>query len=137
MLTIDGSKKEELRFPDMKEYQKRAIPVTAIQEQEAFPVKVSWQENELWGQPLDWRVSDDNSEWPVANDLFEATYKHLAGDKYVKVAPIHAICIEEPFTVSTLEGEATGRAGDYLAQGGAGEAWPIPKAEFEDNYRLV
>jgi hypothetical protein len=44
--------------------------------------------------------------------------------------------IDEPFVVVTLEGRAQGRAGDYLAQGPKGEAWPIPLANFEAKFRL-
>jgi hypothetical protein len=134
MLKFNGNIDTALRSPLMKEYRKLASPVTAIQQDATFAVQVSWQDTAQAGDGL---VSDEGSSWPVAKDIFAATYEHIEGDLYVKTATVMAIQINEPFEVETLEGLARASAGDYLAQGPTGEAWPIPQATFESTYETV
>ena len=50
---------------------------------------------------------------------------------------ITAIKIDEPFTVDTLEGLMSGKAGDYLVFGIKGEAYPVDADIFEATYELV
>lgn len=54
-----------------------------------------------------------------------------------KQIPIEVVQQTEPFTVQTLEGELTGKAGDYLATGVRGEQYPIDKDIFEETYYEV
>lgn len=135
MIKILGDKQTELRFADMKEYVKAPVLVDAVQQDKEFSVNVSWQDTPLTTDAGGWLVSDDESSWPVAEDIFAATYKQV-GDKYIKLASVHAKAMNQDFVVTTLEGSAKGKAGDYLVQGPAGEAWPIQKAVFEKNYSL-
>ena len=135
MLEFDGTKQEGLRHPEMREYVKNPVPVTALQQSEPFSVKVSWQESPLDAQAGDWLVSDESSEWPVADEVFKATYQHVEGDLYVKTASIMAVQINEPFRVKTLEGLTTVEAGSWLVQGPGGEAWPIRQESFERTYQ--
>jgi hypothetical protein len=44
--------------------------------------------------------------------------------------------INEPFEVDTLEGLHTGKAGDYLAIGAHGEAYPIDQDVFAETYEF-
>lgn len=53
---------------------------------------------------------------------------------YVKTALTYATQIYEDFEVDTLEGLHTGKAGDYLAIGPAGEMYPIDRQIFTDSY---
>lgn len=83
----------------------------------------------------DWWVSDGGADrWSVASPIFSATYEHLAGDEYRKTAPVTAVQIDEPFTVQTLEGDASGEAGDWLVCNPSGECWPVPAAVFARRY---
>lgn len=45
--------------------------------------------------------------------------------------------MREPFEVETLEGTMRGDAGDYLAVGHEGDAWPIKADIFLATYRAV
>lgn len=122
----------------MREYRKRAVPVKAVLQESPFTCRVPWQSEPLEGNAGDWLISDESLSWPVAADVFAATYTKADGqDMYVKTGTVHAIKLFQPFTVRTLEGETTGRPGDWLVQGPAGEAWPIPWEEFERNYTPV
>lgn len=47
-----------------------------------------------------------------------------------------AVRLMEPFVVHTLEGRAQARAGDWLAQGAGGEAWPITDEVFRTRYAV-
>jgi hypothetical protein len=49
----------------------------------------------------------------------------------------YAAKVSVPFTVDTLEGRHTGKAGDYLAVGSQGEMYPIDAAIFEETYEAV
>jgi len=42
--------------------------------------------------------------------------------------------MDTDFTVQTLEGEMTGRAGDFLIKGVAGEYYPLSSELFVSNY---
>jgi hypothetical protein len=58
--------------------------------------------------------------------------------KYVKIPiPIDAEYMDEPFTVETLEGTMTGKAGDYLVTGIRGEQYPVDGEIFDDSYIAV
>ncbi len=56
---------------------------------------------------------------------------------YIKklVYPIRAIQINEPFTVNSLEGKVTGKAGDYLLEGVGKELYIHDKEIFEKAYK--
>lgn len=70
------------------------------------------------------------------------TYQHkeeVAGMNPCMKRPIvvHAIQIDEPFKVHTLEGVHGGKAGDYLMRGVEGELYPCDKVIFEKTYGWV
>jgi hypothetical protein len=60
-----------------------------------------------------------------------------AGKEYRKTATVWAVQMAQDFEVQTLEGTHRGRAGDWLAQGPAGERWPIKREIFEATYEPV
>jgi hypothetical protein len=135
---IDGGRQVHLRDPEMREYRKRPVVVTAHRQAESFEVPVEWQDTPLVGRPGDWLVSHEGHQWPVANDVFDLTYERVSRASYeeyaVKVGVVYAVQMTAPFTVRTIEGLAAGLAGDYLAQGVLGEAWPIESITFERSY---
>lgn len=58
-------------------------------------------------------------------------------DQYRKKTTIFARSIPEDFEVETIEGLHTGKAGDYLAVGIAGEMYPIDAKVFEESYEKI
>ncbi len=54
-----------------------------------------------------------------------------------KTVLTYAIRMLEPFEVETIEGLHSGKAGDWLAIGPAGEMYPIDAAVFESSYEEV
>ncbi len=72
--------------------------------------------------------------WTVAPDIFADTYVSIGGDQYRKTALVQAVQVSEPFSVQTLEGTATGAAGDWLARNPSGECWPITDEQFRRRY---
>lgn len=133
-MIIDGNKNDgSLRHPGMRRYIKIPVVVKATKQQQAFEVTVSWQDQPLQAKAGDWLVEDGKSSWPVADDIFAKTYQP-SGDGFVKTGFVYAVAMQQDFTVQTLEGTAHGKAGDYLVQGPAGEAWPIVKQTFLNSY---
>ena len=57
--------------------------------------------------------------------------------EYRKTATINAVQIDHAFTVDTLEGTFTGKPGDWLAEGIAGERWIIDDKIFIKTYKMV
>lgn len=57
--------------------------------------------------------------------------------EYRKTSTTFAVRMEEAFEVDTLEGMHTGKAGDWLAVGQAGELYPIDGAVFAATYEEV
>ena len=90
----------------------------------------------LAGRAGDVLVSDGTSQWTVRADIFEATYEQVPGqpDTWRKAATTTLVQMTEPFRVDTLEGPATGGAGDYLAVGDDGDAWPVSASYVRHNY---
>lgn len=54
-----------------------------------------------------------------------------------KPIPIRVHQVDEDFSVETLEGTLTAKAGDYLVVGVRGEMYPIAKGIFEETYDIV
>lgn len=53
-----------------------------------------------------------------------------------KPGNVQAVKINEPFTVDTLEGRVTAKAGDYLVFGDQNDVWPVDQTIFESRYEL-
>lgn len=74
-----------------------------------------------------------------AGDL--APFRDLTGPEpfreFRKISTTFAKRMDVEFEVETLEGVHTGKAGDWLAVGQAGEAYPIDAAVFAATYELV
>lgn len=64
-------------------------------------------------------------------------YLGLDAPEYRKTATIRARQINEPFMVEAMEGDHSGKPGDWLAQGPAGELWVIDRAVFEATYAAL
>lgn len=58
-------------------------------------------------------------------------------NEYRKKTTIKAMQIRYPFSVVTMEGKIEGKAGDWLAEGIAGERYIIDNGIFEKTYELV
>lgn len=69
-------------------------------------------------------LSDDA---PLPGDLVE----------YRKTATMHAVRVDEPFQVRTLEGTMTGQPGDYLVVGIKGERYPCAADVLAASYEPV
>lgn len=54
-----------------------------------------------------------------------------------KQIPIEAVQQTKSFSVPTLEGRMSGKAGDYLVTGAKGERYPVDKEIFEETYYEV
>jgi len=50
---------------------------------------------------------------------------------------VHATQLNFSFKVTTIEGEMSGKAGDYLVIGVDGEKYPVDKDIFEKTYDIV
>jgi hypothetical protein len=134
---IDGTPQTGPSFPGMTAYAKDAIPVQATAQDQPFDVKVDWQDTPLHGNPGDYLVSDGNSQWVVAKDIFHDTYSPLDDGTFVKTATVDAVQMQTPFTVNSLEGAVSGKPGDYLLQGPKGESWIVKQDAFLSTYHPV
>lgn len=58
------------------------------------------------------------------------------GQEFKKVGVTHAIKMDEPFTVKTIENdEAEAKAGDFLCKGPKGDMWPVDAEVFATTYK--
>lgn len=64
----------------------------------------------------------------------EAYAAGLSFDRYRKTSLAEAIEMPEAFVVTTKEGEMTGKPGDYLMRGPAGEMYPCDAEIFLNTY---
>lgn len=70
------------------------------------------------------------------------TSKFENANEYRKTATIHAVKIDEPFSIQAKEGMLEGKAGDYLAIADDDSTekphrWIISQADFEKTYESV
>lgn len=83
-------------------------------------------------------MSDVSVGSPEPMDGGQGSYlvtEHFDGAvEFRKTATVHAVKMQSGFSVLTEEGVMQGRPGDYLAQGPAGECWPIKAEIFEATY---
>ena len=54
-----------------------------------------------------------------------------------KPIPIRVCQIDEPFTVQSMEGQLTAKAGDYLVIGIRGEMYAIDQEIFRETYDVL
>jgi hypothetical protein len=86
---------------------------------------------------LDGKKNPDRRRAVEKSKVIELGEDHAVAAEYRKTTTIFAIQLLEPFEVDTLEGLHTGKAGDYLAVGAAGELYPIDAAVFAATYEKV
>jgi len=85
----------------------------------------------------DWWVTDGEERWSVEADVFTATYENVGGDRYRKVATVTAVQLDRTVSITTLEGTATGLAGDWLVCNPSGETWPVTGEVFTRRYEVA
>ncbi len=54
-----------------------------------------------------------------------------------KPVVIHAMQVDKPFKVKTIEGVMTGHTGDFLIRGVEGEFYPCAQSIFRKTYKKV
>jgi hypothetical protein len=82
-----------------------------------------------------WEVRDSDHSWPVRNDIFHASYRHLSADKWERRGTVLARSAQPGETIHTLDGPEMAADGDWVIQGNRGEQWPVPSDEFRRRYR--
>jgi hypothetical protein len=84
----------------------------------------------------DWLLEDScGHQWSVRDDIFRATYEHIAGRRWRSKGLVLARAARPGETISTLEGSAIAGDGAWIVKGDAGEQWPVPAAEFAQRYQ--
>lgn len=91
----------------------------------------------LTGQPGDWLVSDGETSWTVAYNVFTATYVRVADGRFRKIALVTARQLDQATTIATIEGAARAEAGDWVVRNPGGDFWPVPAGEFQWRYEPV
>jgi len=137
LLIIDGSRDMNRPLEGMKAYIPSVNPMQLEVAEERTEIFVPWNEEPLVADPGDLiMTSEDGERHPLKKDLFDKTYTYLDDGRATKTAPTMAKQMDELFIVDTLEGQASGAAGDWLAQGADGECWPIPDEAFRKRYQI-
>ncbi|WP_157558894.1 hypothetical protein [Nocardioides sp. Soil774] len=102
--------------------------------------QVTWKTasgSNLTAEAGDWLVSDGESSWTVAADVFATTYREVGSGSFTKTALVVARQLAVKVTIATMEGPATGNAGDWVVRNPGGDAWPVPDREFKRRYEPV
>ncbi|KKN85757.1 hypothetical protein LCGC14_0275620 [marine sediment metagenome] len=83
-------------------------------------------------------MSDDRNDRSLRVDGHAVDFSQLGFEHYRKLpVVIHAVQIDCPFEVDTLEGMHTGSPGDFLIKGAHGELYPCKPDIFAETYELV
>lgn len=89
--------------------------------------------------PGDWVVTDGSGRERVVKAAEFAELHVPTGEPgvYRRAGTVHAGRIAETGTVTSLEGDQTARAGDWLVTDPRGNSWPVPADHFARTYRKV
>ena len=82
----------------------------------------------------DWAVYAEGESWSVRDDIFRATYEHVAERQWRRRGNVLARPAQPGEVLDTLEGRATAAADDWVVRGANGEQWPVPGDEFVRRY---
>ncbi len=83
-------------------------------------------------------MSDDRNDRSLRVDGHAVDFSQLGFEHYRKLpVVIHAVQIDSPFEVDTLEGMHTGSPGDFLIMGIQGELYPCKPDIFAATYEEV
>jgi hypothetical protein len=129
--------------PYLSRVERRVIPfLPGPDEPQSMEVNTPWgsQLNVQKGDFLVSEVAAPNDYWPIDPFIFEESYILIRPGYCIKkaitwLAPLTEIADDpdQEFTIVTLEGAETVKAGDfYLAKGIQGEIWPYPKEKINE-----
>ena len=81
----------------------------------------------------------DGSTWTVKPDIFAKTYGEVTPGSgvYEKTALARAMKLKVDYSVQSLEGASSGKAGDCLIMGPNNEFYIVNAAKFEGMYTQV
>jgi hypothetical protein len=84
------------------------------------------------------RGLDTMEETNRRNELDATSITMPDAKVYRKIATVLAVQMDEPFVVTTLEGDIHGKAGDWLAEANTdrAERWVIDDAIFAETYAI-
>jgi hypothetical protein len=83
----------------------------------------------------DWRVvAPDGDSWSVTADIFAKTYEHEEGDRWQRTGTVRARPALPGEVISSLEGQQTAAAGDWVIRGSQDELWITSAEHFAANY---
>lgn len=135
---------EKLNFkPYRSRVERRVVPfLPGPNEQQSLEINTPWG-TQLTAKKGDFLVSEvatPNDYWAVDPLIFEESYIITRPGYCIKKAVTLLVPLtdisnnpESMFTIVTLEGPETVRAGDFfLAKGVKGEIWPYPKEKIHD-----
>lgn len=89
----------------------------------------------MTGAAGDWLVVDvTGGERTVVDATFRASHRHVEGDRWERCSVVEARQATATETVSSAEGEATARPGNWIVRDAPGNAWPVPDAHFRQAY---
>lgn len=91
----------------------------------------------LNGRAGDWRLTDGERTWTVADEQFQRSYAPADDGTYVRTGVVRARPGASGELVETLEGPVRVQPGDWVVQGSSGECWPVPAVRFAQSYAAV
>jgi hypothetical protein len=91
--------------------------------------------DELRGEAGDWRVTDDAGDLRTVSDAeFRSSHEPAGGGRWRRVGVYLAWQVSETAVISTREGDATARPGDWVVQAPSGDRWPVKDDQFRRTY---
>lgn len=112
------------------DYEKRAEKVDNPKLKDLFK-HTAKDEREHEGEFAQFMGDENDGSIPENPDLPDPDAE---GEEYKKTAPVHALKMDEPFDVETIEGPMSGKAGDWLVKGHNGDMWVVDDAMFQDTH---
>jgi hypothetical protein len=83
----------------------------------------------------DWAVIDDaGHERSVSADVFESTHEQVGPHRYRRAGTVLARRTQRREVITTLEGDAVAKKGDWILHGENGENWVVPNEQFQVTY---
>jgi voltage-gated potassium channel Kch len=88
----------------------------------------------LRGAPGDWLVESGADRWTVTDPAFRAAYTEDGDGWFTRNGHVRAVRLGVDLQLTTPEGPALARSGDWLVQNERGDVWPVSHETFRQRY---
>lgn len=114
----------------------RSGDVTAVKSRAPWTWRTS-SGSLLQAEAGDWRVTDGDQVWSVADGIFANSYRHVTEDRWRRIGQVQGRPATAGELINSLEGDEVAASGDWVLRGPAGDEWLVSAEHLSAHYQPV